>query len=406
ATFLQSSDSEQGKGAAGRERALRLKDEAQGALQASLASRWIDDNLVQAAWILAFFEICAHPLHTTERVRSAVSMLDSLIRCLNLALVDADDPRVTIFTPHSAPVVSSCPPQQRHRDPAEFFTAQQAPPIPLSSNVQTTCWCASYTLGHMSPDTIELAPLWSHTAGWLADWTEGDIRKEECRRLIWSSVILIAGYASYNTAIGKSLPELSLMDPASIAVLFPGESLFPPGTHHSKDTVWALYMRSLLTWNSCVYMRNDASMSDADKAQYAMDSWLEIDTIEVALSRHTCNIERTFMFVSRDYLFMNAQHLRQKADEWLTHHDSMARRTMYGLHTITGQPTSSLSGRPFYVFWFMGQISRMARMIALWSSDHTLLIALQACKSLFAPLEYLIALWPCQGGVTNSGNGW
>jgi len=224
---------------------------------------------------------------------------------------------------------------------------------------------------------------------------------------------LIAGYASYNTATGKSIPELSLLDPANLAVLFPGESLFPPGASHTKDTVWALYMRSVLLWNSCVHMRNDTSMTDAEKAQHAMDAWLEIDIVEAALSGHTCNIERTFMFVSRDYLFisrlylyyelqrlvphiqLNAQLLRQKADEWLTHHDSMARRTMYGLHTITGQPTSSLSGRPFYVFWFMGHVTRMARMIALYSTDHTLLIALQACKSLLAPLEYLIALWPC-----------
>lgn len=89
-----------------------------------------------------------------------------------------------------------------------------------------------------------------------------------------------------------------------IAVLFPGESIFSTSEQHSKDTVWALYMRSLLLWNGCVYMRNDASMADTDKAQYAIDVWLEIDKIEVALNQHTCNIERTFMFVSRDYLFM------------------------------------------------------------------------------------------------------
>ncbi|KZT73776.1 hypothetical protein DAEQUDRAFT_661448 [Daedalea quercina L-15889] len=414
ATFLQSSDSEKGKGAAGRERALSLKDEAQSALEASLASRWVDDNLVQAAWMLAFFEICAHPLHTSDRVRSAVSMLDSLIRYLSLASLDADDPRVTVFASRSAPVVSSDPQQQRHREPAEFIATQQVPQMPLPSNAQAKCWCASYTLWNMSPDAMELAPLWSHTAGWLADWTEGDIRREECRRLVWSSIIMVAGYASYNTATGKLTPELSLMDPSNLAVLFPGESLFPPGARHSKDTVWALYMRSLLLWNGCVHMRNDASMSDADKAQYAMDAWIEIDAIETALSHHTCNIERTFMFVSRDYLFisrlylyyalqrlvphiqLNAQLLRQKEDEWLTHHDSMARRAMYGLHTVTGQPTSCLSGRPFYVFWYMGQVSRSG-MIALWSNDNTLLIALQACKSLFAPLEYLLALWPCEG---------
>ena len=101
--------------------------------------------------------------------------------------------------------------------------------------------------------------------------------------------------------LAKQRPGLT---PLQVAVLFPGESIFSPGGQHSKDTVWALYMPSLLLWNGCVHMRNDANMADAEKAQYAMDAWMEIDMIEAALNRHTCNIERTFLFVSRDYLFM------------------------------------------------------------------------------------------------------
>lgn len=31
---------------------------------------------------------------------------------------------------------------------------------------------------------------------------------------------------------------------------------------------------------------------------------------------------------------------------------------MHGLHTITGQSGNILARRPFFVFWFMGQISR------------------------------------------------
>ena len=144
-------------------------------------------------------------------------MLDSLIRCLRLSSLDEDDPRVTRFGPRTAPVVSSFPPPHRHRDPVEFIAAQQTGSLRHPPNVPAKCWCANYTLGNLSPDTIELAPLWSHTAGWLAHWTEGDIRREECRRLIWSSVILIAGYASYNTATGKLLPELALMDPSNVS---------------------------------------------------------------------------------------------------------------------------------------------------------------------------------------------
>jgi hypothetical protein len=51
ATFWQSS--EIGKGKLGRNLALRLRDEAEGALQASLNAGWIDEALAQAAWVCA-----------------------------------------------------------------------------------------------------------------------------------------------------------------------------------------------------------------------------------------------------------------------------------------------------------------------------------------------------------------
>ncbi|KZT12056.1 uncharacterized protein LAESUDRAFT_641362 [Laetiporus sulphureus 93-53] len=409
-TFLQSSDSEHGSGARGRERALRLRDEAQGALEASLSARWVDDNLVQASWVIAFFEVCVHPLHSTERVRAALGMLDSLIRCLALTSVDAGDPRVSTFVQRSAPVLPLAGRERRHVSREEFDAAQHPPHSPPPPRLFGECWCSAYTLGQMSPGTTEIAPLWSHTPAWVGDWTEGDIRKEECRRLVWSTVIMVAGYTSYNAAYTMPHVDLFVLDPANFALLLPGESLFRAATPASKDSVWALYMRSLLLWNGCVRMRADMSMSDAEKAQYAMDTWMEIDRIEETLNSHTCDIERTFLFVSRDYLFIarlytyydlqryapnievNANIIRSKAKEWLTHHDSMAKRAMYGLHTVTGQPTSSLSGRPFYLWWFMGHISRM---ITMWTTDNSLVMALQTCKSLFAPLQYLMSLWPC-----------
>ena len=48
-TFWQSS--EIGYGEAGRERALRFRDEAQAAMDASFNSGWIDETLAQAAWV-------------------------------------------------------------------------------------------------------------------------------------------------------------------------------------------------------------------------------------------------------------------------------------------------------------------------------------------------------------------
>jgi len=50
ATFWQSS--EVGGGAQGRERALRFRDEAQSAMEASFNAGWVDETLAQAAWVM------------------------------------------------------------------------------------------------------------------------------------------------------------------------------------------------------------------------------------------------------------------------------------------------------------------------------------------------------------------
>ena len=52
-TFWQSS--EVGIGHTGRERALRFRDEAQGALEASVNAGWLDETLAQAAWVSQVF---------------------------------------------------------------------------------------------------------------------------------------------------------------------------------------------------------------------------------------------------------------------------------------------------------------------------------------------------------------
>ena len=73
------------------------------------------------------------------------------------------------------------------------------------------------------------------------------------------------------------------------------------------DTVWALYARTMLLWHACVRMRArgaaGAGAGDAEKARFAVQAWLEVDRIESALNRHTCGIERAFLFQGREYLF-------------------------------------------------------------------------------------------------------
>jgi hypothetical protein len=68
---------------------------------------------------------------------------------------------------------------------------------------------------------------------------------------------------------------------------------------------------------------------------------------------------------------------------------------MHGLHTVTGQGGGgSLIQRPFFVFWFMSQISRA---LSLFECDKSLIVALEVSKALLAPIDYLTALWPCPG---------
>jgi hypothetical protein len=70
---------------------------------------------------------------------------------------------------------------------------------------------------------------------------------------------------------------------------------------------------------------------------------------------------------------------------------------MEGLPTVTGHSSGSVMHRPFFVFWFMGQISRA---LTLWSMDNSLLVALDVGKAITTPIEYLMSLFPCDGALS------
>ena len=85
----------------------------------------------------------------------------------------------------------------------------------------------------------------------------------------------------------------------------------------------------------------------------------------------------------------------------MTHQAIVAERFMFGLHTVTGNASNLLARRPFFVFWFMGQIHRSAvcllfslckisshhRALALYECDSTLLVALDVCKALIPAID-------------------
>lgn len=71
--------------------------------------------------------------------------------------------------------------------------------------------------------------------------------------------------------------------------------------------MWALYMRAVLLWNACLCAQRNAAagvtVSEAERARFAMDAWEEMNTIETALDRHSCMTATGFSTKTQEVLF-------------------------------------------------------------------------------------------------------
>ncbi|KAI0718234.1 hypothetical protein C8T65DRAFT_639443 [Cerioporus squamosus] len=449
--FAQSSEVEQG--AKGRAKAFKLLDLAHSSLEASLASGWVDIGLIQAAWLLVYFEVQAHPRQSCDRERSSLLLLDSLIRFFSLTTLDADLKGVqnSLHTSSSVPpIIPSIPPEQPSfpssatpsytgmTEPRVFpspvthlFSAGSSSMTPSSAApctppfeplvpdtigsstspppANSPCNCLALSLGHNCPSIRGIAPAWAGTLIWPENVSEGEFRKEEYRRLVWASVMVTASMNSY-TAVLEDVQKTSLWikDPQNYALLFPGEALAMHGVPVPPNSVWTLYLRSMLLLHSCVRKRADMSLSESQRAQFAMNAWLEIDALENALNQHTCDLERNMGFQAREMIFsarMCVSHefqryipqiatgrlfYRDKAESWLRLRMIMAERMWQNL--LAGIDAPALDYRkPLLIYWFM---SHVVKAMVLWRADPTLTIALEASKTFGKRAEYLMLFWP------------
>lgn len=92
------------------------------------------------------------------------------------------------------------------------------------------------------------------------------------------------------------------------AILFPGEVMdrMSPAYRSSdspspKESVWALYCRSMLLWTFCNRIRVEGC-SDEDKAEYASEAWSETQAIQDSIDMHTCNLDTGLMYMTKEYL--------------------------------------------------------------------------------------------------------
>ena len=99
------------------------------------------------------------------------------------------------------------------------------------------------------------------------------------------------------------------------------------------------------------------------------------------------------VYVSASFLVWTLDSKRSS----VSHQAVVMSHLMEGLPKVTGHSSGSVMYRPFFVFWFMGQISRA---LTLWSLDNSLLVALDVGKAIMVPVEYLMALFPCDGALS------
>ncbi|KAI0266953.1 hypothetical protein BC834DRAFT_87541 [Gloeopeniophorella convolvens] len=399
AMLMKSSEIE--LGANGRAQALRLRDAAQAQLQESWNAQWLDLGLAEAAMVLALFETSAHPQHNSDNADAALIFLDKIIEALQLTALDARDPDTLDHSSGVATVAHPRPPPKR-------------------------CECTTLP--------ADGSATWSFQPAWDPMWTPAEAKAEETRRLCWSALMLVANHTVARAAEQREPLNLSLIDSSTFHLLFPGEYHQRRGfiaPHSGKDTVWALYCRSMLLWN-CTVRFWDERLSTEERTRIACTAYVETRVVEEALDAHICNIDTALIYMCREFIantrlevtYLTRSILldldvrtkpvwnRRLAEEWLFYQEQVAKRVKNSLARVTEPTVHIFLRRPFQIGWFANQVAtcaflclmRMAsysritfRCLTLWDGDRDLLRALELAKSFLAPIEVLNSLWPCQG---------
>ncbi|KAG6860778.1 hypothetical protein C0995_007682 [Termitomyces sp. Mi166 len=392
ATLMKSSEVE--FKAPGRERALWLRDTATMFIQSSINSEWIDASLAEAALIIALFESSAHPMYNPDRVEQALLTLDFIVRTTSLSTIDSGDPDVLTYPTGCVPMT----------DPADDSPDRKCACIP--------------------PDATQVPnpfSSWSYIPAWDPNWTDSEVHDEECRRLCWASLSLMCNYVSQCVVFNRDPPNFFLLDSANViwyALLFPGEALdrvspaFRSSTSSTKESVWALYCRSMLLWNFTNRLRT-STMPDDEKVELIYDAWAEAQSLQDSLRIHKCNLDTVLMYMCREYVYKIApltadassstqititQTLRslqglgngppifnrKQAEEWLWYQDRVIQIVISAINNLGGAQGYQLTRRPYQVTWFANQLSIC---LLLWNYDRSLKNALVLAKSILIPVE-------------------
>ncbi|KIY48096.1 hypothetical protein FISHEDRAFT_43987, partial [Fistulina hepatica ATCC 64428] len=419
------------------------RNSAQDALENMFSSDWRDTGLAQAAAMLVLYESSAHPEYNPKRLADALVWLDKIVCMLGLMRLDEgpDPPRGDAG---NAAVRS---------EGVCRFAERAVPSVYIADPSSPPRHCRCPVPADMEPQTGSGEhPAYTsreYMLPWDPSWTRTQIRDEECRRTAWSALALASAYTAQCAALHRDVPRLFVTNCANYAILFPGEALEPPPTVSSesssdnarispRESIWALYCRSMLLWNFCNRVPKEG-FDHEQKAEIAQEAWNEVQAIEDALDCHTCNLDTTLIYMTREYI-INADFLRstrlsvtqllrclqgldaevaaspgplfnrKQAEEWISAQDEVFNRINLSLHThLQSAPHTRIAGRveggdilvfdghelakrPFMVPWFVTQLSIC---LAVWSRDRNIVRALELGRLILSTVDVANALWPC-----------
>ncbi|KAJ7624638.1 hypothetical protein FB45DRAFT_923919 [Roridomyces roridus] len=408
AELMRSSESE--RGVNGRSRAAWLRDNAETALSMAMSGgngSWVDPSLAEAALILVLYETSAHQDYHPDRVAAALHVLDDILGNISVSTIDIMDRHVARFANNSVPIVTP-----------EYRPHMQAP---------DRC-CTCIPPGSPPPDT---AHAWTSPLRWDSGWSANEMRNEECRRLCWSALSLATSYLIQCVAFDRKVPELQLCNPANYAILFPGEisdrvsaAYGSPNSPSPKESVWALYCRSLLLWNFCNRLLKsptpDSARHREDEADALHESWNEAQAIQDSLEMHICNYETGVAYLCQEYIYNTRMSVtealrkmqglsreisttpgplfnRKQALQWIDYQSSVVKRAKLATYQLGGPQGYQLTRRPFQVHWFLNQFSVCMQ---IWTHDTGFVDTVELAKDLLVIVDVLNSLWPCK---TNQG---
>ncbi|KAH8796188.1 hypothetical protein DL96DRAFT_1644769 [Flagelloscypha sp. PMI_526] len=412
------------------------------------AFTWVDAGLASTAYFLAVFENSAHELYSAQRAEKSLHLLDEIIERLSLLQIDALDRGTVKYTSSQPPVV----PMDMLFVPDEQSATSA---LIVGDEPQLNCRC-------VLPSDQQPNPYanCSYVLPWNPGWTSAEIRQEEIRRVCWASLGLISDFLVTRVTFGQGIQSAEQQQKESVgegdagllegmffmaraenySILFPGEALdrvspafTGPDSLSPKESVWALYSRSMLLWHYATRLAHSSQVAGKspkssprpgphptsklrleDIAELAQETWSEAQGIEDSLNMHICNIDTTMIYCCREYIFNTRMTIaqvfrrfhgldnavaqapgpmfnRKQAEAWLYYQDATLKRVKMSLSNMNEVPADEVRRRPGILLWFHHQL---VVCLFLWRRDQSLNNALNLGKSLLGPIDTLNSLWP------------